>query len=204
MNKKYVYYKPLNVDNLKQVDRDIYLASASKPETEVTLPQPYVPMQDLLDAFVAVMTRAKLFADHKVEKQVLSIRERMLKVLDAIQSSDFVSFTSLFTVEEGRMGVVVTFIAILELIRQSVLEVVQNEPYAPIYVKKKELKEKEKLLKDLQKKLGKNENIIANTNVIFIKGNYSINNVDNTVFKLYKGIDDGGCSIAFNSLYNNI
>ena len=52
-------------------------------------------------------------------------------------------------------------------------------------------------------KLGKNENIIANTNVIFIKGNYSINNVDNTVFKLYKGIDDGGCSIAFNSLYNN-
>lgn len=127
-----------DLDGLKQVDRDIYLASAAKPEMEIAAPQPYVPMQDLLDAFVAVMTRAKLFADHKVEKQVLSIRERMLKVLDAIQSSEFIPFTSLFTVEEGRMGVVVTFIAILELIRQSVIDIVQNEPYAPIYIKAKQ------------------------------------------------------------------
>ena len=128
-----------DLDGLKQVNRDIYLATADKPEMESTVPQPYVPMQDLLDAFVAVMTRARLFADHKIEKQVLSIRERMLRVLDLIQSSDdFIPFTALFTVEEGRMGVVVTFIAILELIRQSVIDIVQNEPYAPIYIKRKE------------------------------------------------------------------
>jgi segregation and condensation protein A len=60
----------------------------------------------------------------------------MLKVLDVINNSDeFIPFSALFTVEEGRMGVVVTFIAILELIRQSVLELVQNEPYAPIYIR---------------------------------------------------------------------
>ena len=128
-----------DLDGLKQVNRDIYLATADKPEMESIVPQPYVPMQDLLDAFVAVMTRARLFADHKIEKQVLSIRERMLRVLDLIQSSDdFIPFTALFTVEEGRMGVVVTFIAILELIRQSVIDIVQNEPYAPIYIKRKE------------------------------------------------------------------
>ncbi|MDP1573825.1 MAG: ScpA family protein [Coxiellaceae bacterium] len=127
-----------DLDTLPHVDRDIYLASAVKPEMPSETPQPYVPMQDMLDAFVAVMTRARLFADHKIEKQVLSIRERMLKILELIQSSEFIPFTALFTVEEGRMGVVVTFIAILELIRQSVIEVVQNEPYAPIYVKSKQ------------------------------------------------------------------
>lgn len=130
-----------DLDNLDQVDRNIYLANASKPPMEIPTPQPYVPMQDLLDAFVAVMTRARLFADHKVEKQILSIRERMLKVLDMIQSTEFIPFTSLFTIEEGRMGVVVTFIAILELIRQSVIDIVQNEPYAPIYIKAKQQEE---------------------------------------------------------------
>lgn len=126
-----------DLDALKQVDRDIFLAAAVTPSTGVDVVHPDVPMQDLLDAFVGVMTRARLFADHKVEKQVLSIRERMLRVLDMINATDFIPFSSLFTVEEGRMGVVVTFIAILELIRQSVIEIVQNEPYAPIYIKAK-------------------------------------------------------------------
>ena len=124
-----------DIDALKQVDRDVFVASALAPSMPTAMTQPFVPMQDLLDAFVGVMTRARLFSDHKVERQLLSIRERMLKILDAIQSSAFISFTSLFTIEEGRMGVVVTFIAILELIRQSAIEIVQNEPYAPIYIK---------------------------------------------------------------------
>lgn len=133
----YERYKKAAQDlaSLKQVDRDVFLAAAIAPPTSVVVAHPHVPMQDLLDAFVGVMTRARLFADHKVERQVLSIRERMLKVLDLINATEFVPFCGLFTVEEGRMGVVVTFIAILELIRQSVIEIVQNEPYAPIYIK---------------------------------------------------------------------
>lgn len=125
-----------DIEALKQVDRDVFLASAVTPPMTTTVVPPHVPMQDLLDAFVSVMTRARLFADHKVERAQLSIRERMLKVLDAANAETFIPFVSLFTVEEGRMGVVVTFIAILELIRQSAIEIVQNEPYAPIYVKK--------------------------------------------------------------------
>lgn len=125
-----------DLETLDQVNRDVFVANVTPPPMTAMVIQPHVPMQDLLNAFVGVMTRARLFADHKVEKQVLSIRERMLKVLDTIQhSSEFIPFSSLFTVEEGRMGVVVTFIAILELIRQSVIELVQNEPYAPIYIK---------------------------------------------------------------------
>lgn len=125
-----------DLETLDRVDRDVFLATATPPPMQIIAAQPNVPMQDLLDAFVGVMTRARLFADHKVEKQILSIRERMLKILDVINNSDeFIPFSALFTVEEGRMGVVVTFIAILELIRQSVLELVQNEPYAPIYIR---------------------------------------------------------------------
>ncbi|MCX7126182.1 MAG: ScpA family protein [Gammaproteobacteria bacterium] len=124
-----------DLDELKQVDRDVFIATALAPPMPSGSLQVHVPMQDMLDAFVSVMTRARLFADHKVERQVLSIRERMTKILDLINAEEFISFGALFTAEEGRMGVVVTFIAILELLRQSIIEIVQNEPFAPIYVK---------------------------------------------------------------------
>lgn len=127
-----------DITALPQEERDIFVASATPPSMDLSAKEPDVPMQDLLDAFVSVMTRAKLFADHKVEKETLSIRERMLIVLDRVNAVDsFVPFVDLFTVEEGRMGVVVTFIAVLELIRQSTLEIVQSQPYAPIYIKAK-------------------------------------------------------------------
>lgn len=124
-----------DIEGLKQVDRDIFVANAATPPMAISIAPPEVPMQDLLDAFVEVMTRARMFADHKVEKQLLSIRERMVKILDLVNTSEFTPFTKFFTIEEGRMGVVVTFIAILELTRQSVIEVVQNEPYSQVYIK---------------------------------------------------------------------
>src|SRR3989338_1983270 len=136
----YECYKKAAEDlrGLKQVDRDVFLAHAIPPDMQREIALPDVKMQELLTAFAEVMTRAKLFADHKIEKQQLSIRERMLIIMEKIQSSEFTAFGALFTVEEGRMGVVVTLIAILELIRQSVIDIVQNEPYTPIYVKARE------------------------------------------------------------------
>lgn len=124
-----------DIDALKQVNRDIFTATAAVPSTIMTEAPPQVPMQALLDAFVEVMTRARLFADHKVEKPLLSIRERMTIILERVRAEEFTLFTTFFTPEEGRMGVVVTFIAILELTRQSMIEVAQNEPYAQIYIK---------------------------------------------------------------------
>ena len=124
-----------DLEALPQVDRDVFVANAATPPMDVVVAQPDVPMKDLLDAFVDVMTRARMFADHKVEKQLLSIRERMTKILELIHAQEFTPFTQFFTVEEGRMGVVVTLIAILELTRQSIIDIVQNEPYSQIYIK---------------------------------------------------------------------
>ncbi len=137
---QYERYKKAAEDlsELPQVDRDVFIANADTPPMDLRMTHPDVRMQDMLDAFVAVMTRAKLFADHKVERESMSIRERMLVVLDRVKDHDnFIPFVELFTVEEGRMGVVVTFIAILELVRQSTLELVQSKAYAPIYIKAK-------------------------------------------------------------------
>jgi len=77
-----------------------------------------------------------MFESHHVTKEALSTRERMSEVLSLISGSEeFVPFASLFRIEEGRLGVVVTFLAILELVKESLLDLVQNEPFAPIHVR---------------------------------------------------------------------
>jgi len=76
-----------------------------------------------------------MYAHHQVQREPLSVRQRMSDVLARIQDGNFAEFTSLFTPEEGRMGVVVTFLAILELIRETLLDIVQAEAFAPIHIK---------------------------------------------------------------------
>lgn len=122
---------------MPRVGRDIYLAHAFMPEVKIELPLPSVELEDLFSALRDVIRRSELYADHQIEREVLSIRERMTIVLSTVKSDIFTEFTTLFTAKEGRMGVVVTLIAILELVRQKVIEFVQSEPYATIYVKAK-------------------------------------------------------------------
>ena len=85
--------------------------------------------------FTEVMARASLFADHRVQREPLSVRERMSIVLERSKSGEFVEFTTLFDIREGRAGVVVTLLAILELLKAAMIEMVQNEIRGPIYVK---------------------------------------------------------------------
>lgn len=125
------------LDALPRLDRDYSVAQALAPIIHEPEAHPSVLLSDVLAALKEVMQRAKLYANHSIKREPLSIRERMSLVLAAVNAERFTSFSNLFTVEEGRMGVVVTFIAILELIRQSILELVQAGPYAPIYVKAK-------------------------------------------------------------------
>ncbi|MOA29667.1 segregation and condensation protein A [compost metagenome] len=82
-----------------------------------------------------VMRRAELFESHQVSRELLSTRERMSDVLARLQDGGFVAFVELFSVEEGKLGVVVTFMAILELVKESLVELVQNEPFTPIHVR---------------------------------------------------------------------
>jgi segregation and condensation protein A len=96
---------------------------------------PEVSLQELLIAAKEAMTRAEMFSHHHVQMEPLSVRERMSMVLERIGGDGFTAFTSLFRVEEGRMGVVVSLLAVLELIKESLIELVQSEPFAPIYIK---------------------------------------------------------------------
>jgi segregation and condensation protein A len=113
----------------------VFQAEAEPPEQKVIRMPPEVDLQDLIAAFQDVMQRASMYAHHHVQLESLSVRERMSSVLSKVNSTHFTSFTDLFTVEEGRMGVVVSFLAILELAKESLLELTQAEPYAPIHVK---------------------------------------------------------------------
>jgi len=124
-----------DIEELPRVDRDTFPASAELGERRVVRLLPEVTMQEMLVALKDVMSRAEMFAHLHVQRERLSVRQRMSDVLGALCSQSFVEFVHLFRPEEGRMGVTVTFSAILELLREGLIEIVQSEPFAPIHVR---------------------------------------------------------------------
>ena len=124
-----------DMEALQRLERDIHLTSIDIPQMDIDVPLPDVVLSDLVNAFRDVVNRAEQFASHHVEREPLSVRERMVMVLERLRADEFTSFTDFFEPSEGRMGVVVSFIAILELLKESMIEIVQSKPYAPIYVK---------------------------------------------------------------------
>ncbi len=126
-----------DLDRLDRLERDIYLTDIEIPQIEIKIPLAEVQIKDLMTAFRDVVNRAEQFASHHIDREPLSVRDRMLIVLNKISVHHFTGFNEFFDVKEGRMGAVVSFLAILELLRESLIELVQSEPYAPIYVKAK-------------------------------------------------------------------
>jgi segregation and condensation protein A len=124
-----------DLDELPRMGRDFQLAKAGTPERDSKMPEPTVDLRELLLAFAEVLRRAEMFESHHVERERLSTRERMSRVVELLQHGQFVPFVTLFRAEEGRLGVVVTFLAIMELIKESLVEIVQNEMFGPIHVK---------------------------------------------------------------------
>ena len=124
-----------DIDEIPRMGRDIHQASAQGPDRNITRPDPEVSMQEMLVALADVLRRADMFESHQVEREKLSTRERMTQVLDRIRHRQFVPFVSLFTVQEGRLGVVVTFLAVMELVKESLVELVQNEAFGSIHVR---------------------------------------------------------------------
>ena len=124
-----------DIDSLPRLGRDVFQAVAEGPEQKAVQLPPEVDLQDLIAAFQEVMQRASMFAHHHVQLESLSVRERMSSILGTVSSDEFTRFEDLFTVDEGRMGVVVTFLAILELVKESLLDLTQTESFAPIHVK---------------------------------------------------------------------
>ena len=124
-----------DIDELPRLNRDIYKARAQAPDKNLTRPDPDVDMRELLLCLAEVLRRADMFESHHVQKEKLSTRERMGQVLDRLNGQQFLPFVSLFSAQEGRLGVVVTFLAVMELIKESLVEIVQTESFGPIHVK---------------------------------------------------------------------
>ncbi len=124
-----------DLDAIDRLERDIHLTDIKIPQIDIKMPLPEVQIKDLLIAFRDLVNRAEQFASHHLEREPLSVRDRMVIVLNKISADRFTSFEDFFEVDEGRMGVVVSFLAILELLKESLIELVQSEAYAPIYIK---------------------------------------------------------------------
>ena len=127
-----------DIDSLDRLDRDVYQASAELTNRHVIRLLPEVTLQEMLVAFKDVVQRATMFAHLHVQRETLSVRQRMSDVLAMLADSTLVEFVKLFRPEEGRLGVCVTFAALLELLREGLIDVVQAEPYAPLHVRRAE------------------------------------------------------------------
>lgn len=124
-----------SLDRMPRVGREVHLVVIENDHPPVKRIEPNVSLFDLLDAFKEVLVRAELYRHHRVQLEPLSVRERMTRILARINSEAFVSFEEMFDLHEGRRGLVVTFMAILELLKESLVVVVQQEPFAPIHLK---------------------------------------------------------------------
>lgn len=124
-----------DLDALPRLERELHEVGVDFEQKESRQQLPDISLEMLLNAFADVLRRADLFADHRIRREVLSVRERMSLVMDRARHDHFISFSELFTAAEGRAGVVVTLIAILELLKGALIEMVQNDERGPIYIK---------------------------------------------------------------------
>lgn len=124
-----------SLDQIPRLDRNTWVASAELVERKVVRIPPQVTLQEMLLVFQDVLARSDMFAHHHVQREPLSVRQRMTDVMSVLASKEFVEFVHLFRAEEGRRGVTVTFVAILELMREGLIEIVQSEPYAPLHIR---------------------------------------------------------------------
>ncbi|BDM65115.1 segregation and condensation protein A [Shewanella sp. NFH-SH190041] len=131
-----IKYASESLDELPRLERDYFQASAMvAPGVKPKVLPPDVSLADLARAFAGVLKRIDATANHEVKREVLSTRERMSQILAMLDRENFIPFTALFTVEEGRPGAVVTFLALMELVKELLVELYQREPLAMIYVK---------------------------------------------------------------------
>jgi segregation and condensation protein A len=124
-----------DIDALERMERDVLAAEADVGERQVVTKLPEITLKELLIVFRDALERSSMFAHHHVQREPLSVRERMSQVLLTLEAERYVDFVKLFDPSEGRMGVAVTFLAILELLKESLVDVIQAEPFGPIHVR---------------------------------------------------------------------
>ncbi len=126
-----------DLENLPRTDRDTFQVEADSDHIDIVKPMPPVALNDLVQALMEVLKRAEFNSRHQIQMSALSVREKMTHILSAIQDKEHLPFTQLFDLREGRLGIVVTFLAMLELLKESLIEFIQAAAFAPIYIKTK-------------------------------------------------------------------
>ena len=124
-----------DIETMPRLDRDFSLASAFVVDKNVIRLPPPVELRELLLALKDVLKHAELTGRHAIQREALSVRNRMSDVLKALGDGQFHPFERLFNPDEGRLGIVVTFLALLELAKEHLIEIMQSEPLARIYLK---------------------------------------------------------------------
>jgi len=124
-----------DLDALHHYGRDVFGTVIEFPYKSKDVNPPEVSLDTILAAFAQVLKRAEMFSHHHVAREPLSVRERMTMILEKVKADEFTDFRELFQVEEGKAGVIVALLAILELLKESLIDMVQNEINGPIYVK---------------------------------------------------------------------
>ena len=124
-----------DLDELPRMMRDTFQTTIEVADRIVTRKLPEVPLDALLKAFADVMKRADVNQHHHIQREALSVRERMSNVLGTLSQDRFTAFQTLFDPTEGRAGVVVTFLAVLELVKESLIIVQQSDSYTEIHVR---------------------------------------------------------------------
>jgi len=126
-----------DIDQLPRTNRDTFRASISLPHQQMVRPQPGVELNDILIAFKDVLKRMDQNRHHQIHREPLSVRERMSNILDQIHQGggEFIAFHQFFVADEGKAGAVVTLLAILELCKERLLDIVQGEPLSELWVK---------------------------------------------------------------------
>ena len=122
------------LEALPQVGRD-FLPAAAVAQTGGIVQLPEVSLDDLRHAWADILRRASLVQHHRISREELSVRDFMTRILRSLHNRRFAEFEDLFEIEQGTQTVVVTFIALLELARESLVEITQAEAFAPIYVR---------------------------------------------------------------------
>ncbi|MEY8242404.1 MAG: ScpA family protein [Gammaproteobacteria bacterium] len=123
------------LNKLKRLERDVFITGVESSHLAQPIELPDIDLQELLLSFQEVLKRAEMFTTLHVLKEPLSVRERMTTILEKLKNKDFLDFTELFDLEEQKTGLVVTFLAILELMKESLIEIVQTKAYGIIHVK---------------------------------------------------------------------
>jgi segregation and condensation protein A len=128
-----------NIDKLTRLDRDIFIARAEFSGPDPVILRPTVTLQDLKKALESVNERSRLSKHHEISEEFISTRERMAEILSRLNKRTFVTFGSLFDPVEGKLGVIVTFLAVMELMKERLVDIVQTDSFGMIYVRAQEL-----------------------------------------------------------------